>query len=208
MNWGWPNGSVTVNGTQWNPSEKNFMTTTGAVPFLPEKYALLSARLELITNRDVVALERTNGALIVYLDDTLPGDATNEFKIHFPLAAGNPKPGHPSPSAKLKIAAVIDGSDLLKITATEATWTHRTWDLPSAVSLNDIPWDVLQTNVLANTGTNRFLPSGVDFATAKIVRRQGRDLATMWADEDAVWLNFADNPNGADAYELEISFGQ
>ena len=117
MNWGWPNGSVSVNGAQWNPSEKNFMTTTGAVPFLPEKYALLSARLELITNRDVVALERTNGALIVYLDDTPPGDATNEFKIHFPLATGNPRPEHRSPSAQLKIAAVIDGSDLLKITA-------------------------------------------------------------------------------------------
>jgi len=30
----------------------------------------------------------------------------------------------------------------------------------------------------------------------------------MWADHDAIWANFADNPNGSDAYELEISFGR
>jgi len=48
----------------------------------------------------------------------------------------------------------------------------------------------------------------LDFSTAKIIKRQGRDLATMWSDNDALWINFADNPNGADAYELDISFGQ
>jgi len=37
VNWGWPAGAVTVNGSQWNPSEKNFITTTGAVMFLPKK---------------------------------------------------------------------------------------------------------------------------------------------------------------------------
>jgi hypothetical protein len=206
-NWAWPRGAVTVNGTQWNPSEINYMTTTGAVPFLPEKYDLLSPRLELITNRDVVTLERTNDALIVYLDDTPPGADLNEFKIHFPLVSSQPKPEHFSPEATLKIAAVIDGSDLLKITATEATWKHRTWGKPRWVKLNDVSWNLWQTNVLSNTGTNRFLSEGVDFSTAKIVKRQGRDLATMWSDDGALWINFADNPNGADAYELDISFG-
>ncbi len=206
-NWAWPRGAVTVNGAQWNPSEINYMTTTGAVPFLPEKYDLLSPRLELITNRDVVTLERTNDALIIYLDDTPPGAALNEFKIHFPLVSSQPKPEQASPEATLKIAAVIDGSDLLKITATEATWKHRAWGKPRWVTLNDVSWNLWQTNVLSNTGTNRFLPEGVDFSTAKIVKRQGRDLATMWSDDGALWINFADNPNGADAYELDISFG-
>jgi hypothetical protein len=102
---------------------------------------------------------------------------------------------------------MIDGSDLLKITANKATWTNRAWNAPDVVKLNDLSWNLRETNVWSNTGTNRFLPSGVDFSTAKIVRRQGRDLATMWADADAMWVSFADNPNGADAYELEISFG-
>ena len=43
---------------------------------------------------------------------------------------------------------------------------------------------------------------------AKIVSRKGRDLATMWADKDALWVWFADNPNGSDSYELDISFGR
>lgn len=208
VNWGWPAGAVTVNGSQWNPSEKNFITSTGAVLFLEHKYALFSPRLELIAGRDVVALERTNDALMVYLDDTLPGAAPYEFKIHFPREKSKLKPARPAIRASLKITAQIDGSDLLKITAKAATWTHRAWDYPSAVKLNDIAWDVFQTNVLMNAETNRFLPAGVDFSTAKIEKRRGRDLVTMWADPDAVWINFADNPNGADAYELDLSFGQ
>lgn len=208
VNWGWPAGAVTVNGAQWTPAEKNFMTTTGAVLFLPEKYALFSPQLELITNRDVVALERTNDALIVYMDDTPVGAAPYEFKIHFPLATREASAKRSSPAATLKIAAVIDGSGLLKITADEATWTNRAWNVPAVVKLNDFSWYLRQTNAWPNSGTNRFLPVGVDFSTAKIVKRQGRDLVTMWADPDAVWVNFADNPNGADACELEISFGR
>ena len=108
----------------------------------------------------------------------------------------------------MKIAAQIDGSDLLRITARKAIWEHRAWSAPAAVSLNGIPWDVVQTNVLVNAGTNVFLPSGIDFSTAKIVTRKGRDVGTMWADDDALWVSFADNPNGADIYELELSFGR
>jgi hypothetical protein len=208
VNWAWPAGAVTINGVQWDPSEKNFMTTTGAVQFLPEKYSLKSARLEVMEGRDVVALERTHNALIVYMDDTPAGAAPYEFKIHFPLATAQPGPTHASPTATLKIAAVIDGSDVLKITPHEAIWTHRDWGFPSRVKLNGISWNARQTNVLVNAGTNRFLPVGVDFSTAKIVQRRGRDLATMWADKDAVWVNFADNPNGAGNYELKISFGR
>ena len=87
-------------------------------------------------------------------------------------------------------------------------WTHRAWSCPDAVRLNDLVWDVRQTNVLRNVGTNSYLPDGVDFSTARITGRKGRDVATMWADSDAVWISFADNPNGADAYELELFFGQ
>jgi len=62
--------------------------------------------------------------------------------------------------------------------------------------------------VLLNSGTHSFLPPVIDFPTARIVHRAGRDVATMWADHDAVWVSFADNPNGPDTYELDISFGQ
>jgi hypothetical protein len=207
VNWGWPAGTVTVNDLEWNPSEMNFMTSTGAVEFLPKTYSLAAANLEVIEGRDVVALERTNGALIVYLDDTPSGAAPYEFKIHFhPVANALAKPTA-SPTATLKIAARIDGSDELKITAHEATWSHLAYSMPDSVTLNDIPWDLSQTNVLVNSGTNTFLPSGIDLMTAKIVGRKGRDMATMWADDGTIWVTFADNPNGGDNYELEISFG-
>lgn len=142
MHWDWPRGAVTVNGAQWNPSEKNFMTTTGTVPFLPEKYDLLSPRLELLAGRDVVALERTNDALIVYLDDTPPGAGLYEFKIHFPLATAKARPARFSPRNTLKVSVVIDGSGLLKITPTEAAWKQGAWGLPEAVKLNDISWNL------------------------------------------------------------------
>ncbi len=206
--WDWPQGAVTVNRAQWDPRQKNFLTTAGAAKFLPECYSLEAADLERIKGRDVVALERTNNVLIVYLDDTPNGAGEYEFKIHF--HPGRPKAAQTGGStrARLKIAAEIDGSDCLKITSTEATWEHKQWGWPAKVELNDVPWYVEQTNVLQNAGTNLFLPSGIDFSTARIISRKGRDLATLWAEEQALWVWFADNPNGSDHYELEVAFGQ
>jgi len=208
VNWDWPQGPVTVNHTQWNPRQKNYLTTLGARRFLPESFSLDSVALEVIHGRDVVALERADHALIVYLDDT-PGGADNyEFKIHFHPDGPKPVRARAAVAAHLKIAADVDGSDFLKITAGEATWEHKNWSSPANIRLNEIPWMLSQTNVLKNEGTNRFLPAGIDFSTAKIVSRTGRDLATMWAEPDALWVRFADNPNGSDHYELDISFGQ
>jgi hypothetical protein len=206
--WGWPEGAVTVNGTQWNPQQKNYLTTAGEAKFLPECFSLEAVDLERITGRDVVALERTNNALVVYLDDTPVGAGEYEFKIHFHPASPKQTPARASTVTTLKIAAEIDGSDCLRITATEATWDHKLWGGPANVRVNDLPWPVQQTNVLQNAGTNLFLPSGVDFSTARIVSRKGRDLATLWAEEDALWVWFADSPNGSDHYELEIAFGR
>ena len=208
VNWDWPAGAVTVNGTQWSPREKNYLTTTGAVTFLPETYSLETVRLETIAGRDIVALERTNQALIIYLNDTPSGAAAYEFKIHFRPAPATPVSIAPSPAATLKIAAAIDGSDTLKITAREAVWQHRAYSPPWDIRLNGVTWDVRRTNTLVNAGTNTFLPPEVNLATARILNRKGRDLVTLWAEADALWINFGDNPNGADSYELELGFGK
>jgi hypothetical protein len=197
-----------MNGTEWNPRQKNYLTTAGAARFLPECFSLEAIDLERIKGRDVVALERTNSALIVYLDDTPVGAGEYEFKIHFQPARPKPAPARASKVAILKIVAEIDGSDCLTITPTGARWEHKNWGGPASVKLNDVPWSIQQTNVLQNSGANLFLPSGVDFSTARIVSRKGRDLGTLWAEADALWVWFADNPNGSDYYELEISFGQ
>ncbi len=57
--WDWPQGGVTVNGTQWNPCQKNYLTTAGTAKFLPAPFSLETADLEIIKGRDVVALERS-----------------------------------------------------------------------------------------------------------------------------------------------------
>lgn len=51
---------------EWNPQEKNYLTTTGAVVFLPEAYALEDDRLESAAGRDDVARERIKNALLVF----------------------------------------------------------------------------------------------------------------------------------------------
>jgi hypothetical protein len=207
VNWGWPAEDVTVNGAQWRPDEKNFLTSPAGSKFLPEEFSLQAAHLEVTQGRDVVALERGTNSLTVLLDDTPVGADVYDFAIHFGRATPTTGAGHGA-TARLKVAARIDGSDCIRITRTEATWTHQAWSGPRDVMLNDMQWDPEQAKVLKNEGATRFLPRGVDFSTARILARKGRDLATMWSDKDGLSIWFADNANGDDAYELEIAFGE
>jgi hypothetical protein len=183
------------------------LSSIGPVQFLPESFSLESVDLDVIEGRDVVALERTNNGLIVYLDDTPNGPGDYEFNINFHPAGLKPAQARPSAVARLKIAAQVDGSDCIKITAREAVLEHKARLLPSNLSINGLAWDVSQATVLKNEGATTFLPDGVDFSTARILSRKGRDLATAWGEKDALWVRFADNPNGSDAYEIEIAFG-
>ena len=205
--WQWPTPAVTVNGIEWNSREKNFLTTTGPQKFLHDAFSLESVRLEVIRGRDVVALERVSNGLMVSINDLQPGAAPYEFKIHFHRAQPRAARSAGTP-ARLKIAGQIDGSDHVIITAEGAAWKHKTWRFPENISLNGVPWPDNKEHFFANSGDQQFLPAGVDFSTARVVNRKGRDLAAMWADPEAVHVWFADNPNGSDYYELEIAFGE
>jgi hypothetical protein len=208
VSWQWPQGAVEVNGAQWNPREKNYLTTGNAAKFLPEIFSLEAADLEVVRGRGVVTLERTDNSLIVYMNDIQNGADEYEFAVRFHPPKAKPATIAASTSATLKISAEIDGSDTFIITPSEATWQHGTRALPGKVTLNNVEWLVQEAEVLKNEGTNTFLPAGIDFSTARIVSRKGRDLATMWAEKDALWVRFVDNPNGSDTYELEIAFGK
>jgi beta-lactamase regulating signal transducer with metallopeptidase domain len=193
----WPLEPVLVNDTSWNPMDQSYLATVGPEKFLPESFSLESVDLEVIEGRDVVAIERTQHGLVVYLDDTPAGASEYDFKLHFHPAGPKLSGAGQSPVAHLTIAAQVSGSDCIKITASEAILEHKTFRLPSEVSVNGRPWDVDQSCVLKNEGATRFLPDGVDFSTARILSRQGRDLATAWSGADALWVHFADNPNGS-----------
>jgi hypothetical protein len=207
VNWRYPPESVEVNDTKWNPAQKNYMSSFGAMKFLPESFSLESADLSVIKGRDVVSLEQTPKGLIVYLDDTPSAASEYEFNVTFPPAVPKLEEPHASIAAHLKISALVSGSDIIKITSKEAVLKHKSFQLPSDVIVNEIPWDVRQNKVLKNAGATQFLPEGVDFSTARIVSRKGRDLATSWGTKDTLWVHFADNPNGSDMYEIEIAFG-
>jgi hypothetical protein len=207
VNWGWPQGTVTINGSEWKPQEKNFLTTPNTSKFLPDTFDLNSATLEVIQGRGVVALERGTNGLIVHMDDLSNGAGDYAFNIHFHPAKPALAPAASAARATLKLSAVVDGGDCFIITRSAATWRHVSRGYPSNVTINGMPWTPREQHVWPNEGTNAFLPPSVDFSTAKIASRKGRDLATVWAEPDQLVVSFADNPNGADFYEIEISFG-
>lgn len=205
VNWGWPEGNVLVNGVEWKPSEKNYVTTSGQEKFLPANFRFDSAVLEIVKARDVVALEQASEGLIVYINDTPSGADDYEFKIHFSSKVKMPPK---SSSATLQIVATIDGSECLTLSSNEARWEHFHYQKPKKVMLNDFVWNPTKEPLLQNVKSSLKLPDGIDFRSAKIVKRKGRDLATLWTTDKELKIYFADNPNGADNYELTIAFGE
>jgi hypothetical protein len=207
VNWNYPPQAVSINDTRWNPAEKNYMSVAGPEKFLPQSFSLESAELEVIKGRDVVALERTRNGLVVYINDTPVNSGEYEFNVIFHPFGPNLVAFIQVPASGLKIAARIDGSDCIKITADKAVLEHKTFGFPVNLTVNGIPWNARQSSTLQNDGPTRFLPGGIDFSTARIISRKGRDLATAWGTKDTLWVRFADNPNGSDDYEIEIAFG-
>lgn len=73
--------------------------------------------------------------------------------------------------------------------------------------MNDTPWDPKRSRELANWGKTRFLPEGVDFRSARVVRVTGRDLAAVETADHHLIVRFVDTPIGASVYEVQIRFG-
>jgi hypothetical protein len=99
----------------------------------------------------------------------------------------------------VQFRGVIDGSDRLELTQTHAHWTHVNWEWPpEGVSLGGVEWTPAEQGSLPNEGDTKFLPTVVDFRTARLRNVQGRDLVVLEAREDSVVVHLNDTPNGAD----------
>jgi hypothetical protein len=107
---------------------------------------------------------------------------------------------------ELTIAAAIDGSDELRVSRDGARWMHRHWDPPQEVKLGSVVWNVREQPFLPNQGPTRFLPDTVDLGTARVIRRQGRDVVSLEVRDAAIVVSFADTPEGSAPYELTIRF--
>jgi hypothetical protein len=122
-----------------------------------------------------------------------------------------------SPLAKQKsqihITADIDGSDTLGISAYEAVWTHREYQWPTSVEINDLTWkpaEKAQNERAQNpkAGTWPLLGRKVDFATARLYKIKGRGSVTLKRAKDQIEISFDDPPFGSDIYEVIVTFGK
>ncbi len=167
----------------------------------------------------VAARETGRGSLVIqwpgYPDDEqLFRFVPSERKAPTPV---DPRPREDSTSAAperpaaervtLTFDGVIDGSDRVVITATEARWENVYWGTYDVeVTLNGVKWRPARQRVLPNSGATRFLPPGVDLAKAQIVSRAGRDHAAIETAPGRLTLRFVDSPNGVDRYGLVVAF--
>jgi hypothetical protein len=119
-----------------------------------------------------------------------------------------PLPVNQNAQVHLKISATIDGSDKVTVTAQGAKWEHISWRMPTNVCLNGIKWSLADSLELNNAGKTQFLPQDVDFSSAKVASRHGRDIVAMETYPDKIIVYFGDNPNGAAPYDIDIVFGR
>ena len=196
-NWSWPDGPVWLGGIRWEPQTRRVLDNEGQTRFLPHAVDFRSARLTKVRCRDTVALDVHPDSLVIAISDTPNGADLYEFEVVF---RPRPRP------ASLRIVAEIDGSDQLHLDATGARWVHGQWECPREVRLNHVRWSPQDPPSLRNQGENRFLDGPVDFASAKLTVREGRDTAVLEHTEGGLVVHFADNPLGRATYDVTISF--
>lgn len=105
----------------------------------------------------------------------------------------------------LIITARIDGSDILKFTRDGAEWTHKEWQWPTDVKIDDVDWDPKSEQQLEFKDQEdlAFLKD-YDFATARAIEKHGRGILSVEQEDDGCEISFADSANGADTYTIEI----
>jgi hypothetical protein len=144
---------VSLNGRSWNPSDLNLIDF--GTNLAPTNISWAHSEIEVLSGRDVVALEKQRQGAVIHIYDTPWGAADYEFKVRLFTAPAQP-PRH-SPTARLHLRANIDGSDELVVNAKGAHWKHRQWTWPFAVAINGEAWNPEATPHLEKA----LLPTGV-----------------------------------------------
>ncbi len=107
----------------------------------------------------------------------------------------------------LTFSGSIDGSERIVIGAKEARWQNVFWGTSrSTVWLGGVAWTPSESPVLPNRGATAYLPAAVDFSTAKLVEKRGRDTVVVEPTASDVTVRIADSPNGSGLYEFTIAF--
>jgi|GEM_PF-5758612 len=115
----------------------------------------------------------------------------------------------PGVPAVLAIRADIDGVDEIVITDSQAELIHREWEMPKSIQLNgDLNWAPGTSKTLLNERTTRFLPDGVNFAKASVVKLQGRGEVQVVPALNRITVAFRDGEVGGDTYEVLVLFAE
>ena len=198
LHWGFPEGPVLLNDVRWHPQAAPRLPNYGPTRFLSSDVDFETAVLRRIEGRDAVVLEREPDAITIHLNDTPLGAGHYRFEIVFQAVR---------PPVEFRVAARIDGSDELRISRSAAEWVHRCWRGPEGqVRVNGVLWLPEAEGPLPNVGGTRFLPDDVDFGSAEVVSKSGRDLVALEKRADGVSIRFADTPNGSDVYQIVVRF--
>jgi hypothetical protein len=193
--------SVLINGTSWDPLAQPTLPLAG--PLIPSDLSDYFVTTTVTSGRDLAVAEIVSNQVLIHFDDTPNGADNYQVQVGF-----TPKPPPIiSPVATLHIVATIDGSDVLQISNSGATWIHKYWNNPSNVSLNGNAWDTVSDPTLPNSGATAFLPTDVDLSTVVFTKNAGRDTATYEVFPNYIDVFFADNPVGGDAYDVTLNFG-
>jgi len=111
----------------------------------------------------------------------------------------------PAKKVVLHIMGKIDGRNVLVVRRDAAEWKQQEFGYPESLSINGVRWDPSKNELLHNSGATEFLPAGpVNFRSAALVQKRGRDLVEVEALDDAVQISFNDIQPGAANYDLLI----
>jgi hypothetical protein len=109
---------------------------------------------------------------------------------------------------EIRVTAVIDGKDELRLTPESAQWVHHSWGWPPDVRMNAVTWVPERTPLLGTAGLTALAGRRVrDPGTARLTKVRGRGPVTLDASRDVVRVVFDDDgPLGADTYEVVLTF--
>jgi hypothetical protein len=194
----WPT-DVSVNKISWDPSSQPELTKTGL-----ENADFSTAKVVGRMGRDIIAVETHTNGLDIAFDDGPAGADAYEVKIAMDrkdaASAATAPTGDP---IYLDVAADIDGSDVMVISADGARWYHRAARWATNVKVNDKLWDVQSTELVRDLGL-----AGADLNSASVAERSGRGVIVMEKSVDAVTIYFADGLRGAGHFHVKLRFDQ
>jgi RNA polymerase sigma factor (sigma-70 family) len=101
----------------------------------------------------------------------------------------------------LNIDAIIDGSDVLNITPTGVSWTHKAFQWPRRITISGVTFDAHAPSTLDKIGL-----ATADLSSAEVIGRSGRGTVAMEKTDNGVAIHFADAQPGAAPYVIRIGF--